>query len=78
MTTERYEQILNNISEEYVDLGKTRFATKQELCEVVLRLRQEGDVEAQKLRDALTRIGCDALDTLLAHKSLGTPLWKNL
>lgn len=43
MTPDRHDQILNHIAEEWVDLKQTDFATKAELCEVILRLMEELD-----------------------------------
>ncbi len=43
MTTDRHDQILNHVAEEWVDLKQTNFATKAELCEVILRLLNELD-----------------------------------
>ena len=41
LTNERYAQILNHVSEEWVDHGLTNFATKQELCAALLRAKME-------------------------------------
>lgn len=38
MTTDRHDQILNNVAETWADLKQTDFVTKAELCEVILTL----------------------------------------
>jgi len=40
ISEERALQIINNVAEEFVDLGDTSFATKEELCETILWLRE--------------------------------------
>lgn len=57
ITEDRILQISNNVSEEYVDLGETDFATKREFCEVV-RYWQRKELEAQEKYSALkSKIG---------------------
>lgn len=41
MTDNEAAIISNHVSEEYVDLGKTNFATKKELCECILWFQQQ-------------------------------------
>ena len=40
-TAEQLEQVLNNVSEEYVDHGDTSFANKECLCEAILYEREQ-------------------------------------
>lgn len=53
MTPERMAEITNHVSEEYVDLDRTNFATKQELCEVILR--QGYELDKRRFREATQR-----------------------
>lgn len=56
ISADRAMQIVNNVAEEYIDLGRTDFATKAELCEAIFWLRREAGDESQRLRDALSEI----------------------
>lgn len=61
LSKERALQISNNVSEEYVDLGDTSFATKQELCETIIWLRDEYEKELRRKDSALDEIAILAL-----------------
>lgn len=49
-------QVVNNVAEEYVGLGKTDFATPEELCQVILWLRDRHTRELQRKDKYLDRI----------------------
>lgn len=49
MTTDRHDQILNNVAEEWADLKQTDFATKAELCEVILTLMDQKEAMRQQV-----------------------------
>lgn len=54
-------QIVNNVAEEWSDLGKTDFATKDELCATINWLRNTGGEEVQNLLGKLSQIAVLAL-----------------
>ncbi len=56
LSEDRALQIINNVAEEYVDLGETNFATKAELCEAILWLRKSSDREFHRTRSTLDQI----------------------
>lgn len=61
ITEERILQIVNNVAEEYVDLGQVNFATKEEFCETILYLRKESQSNWDKylaLRTELLLLAC--------------------
>lgn len=53
MTTERFDQICNNVTEEFVDLNQTDFATKKELCEVIYELLDKISVDHNRRQSEL-------------------------
>jgi hypothetical protein len=56
ISKDRALQIANNCSEEYIDHGETNFATKTELCETVLMMRDMGGAELIRKDMALDEI----------------------
>ena len=56
MTDERALTISNNVSEEYIDLGRTDFATKEELCEAILVLGRMHREDWNRLRGGYSDI----------------------
>ena len=60
MTDERAMQIINNVAEEWVDLGETDFATKNELCDAILWLRKKDQEQIQDYIAALSSIILEA------------------
>lgn len=43
LSDNRAMEIVNNVAEEFVDQGKTSFASKADLCRTILWLRNNGD-----------------------------------
>lgn len=56
MGKDRALQISNNVSEEYLDHAETDFATKGELCETIIWLRNQYDAELRRKDAALDDI----------------------
>lgn len=65
ITADRCWQISNNVSEEYVDLGQTSFATKVELCEAIIGIRNHYDAVLRRKDQAL-----DDVTYMAAHAEL--------
>lgn len=65
-------QIINNVAEEFVDQGKTSFATKAELCRTILWLRRGTAHDAAlHARTALDAWGAKRLrETLDGHRRI--------
>lgn len=57
---DRWSQISNNVAEEYIDLGQTNFATKEELCETIFALNRHYMEELQRKDGALHEIAIAA------------------
>lgn len=53
---DRAMQIINNVAEEYADLGLTNFATKAELCETIRWLRNHDGEEWQRMQSTISEI----------------------
>lgn len=51
MTDERFAEILNHVSETWVDLKQTDFAGKAELCEAILMQSKKCDHALNKARE---------------------------
>jgi len=69
ISDDRAMQIVNNVAEEYVDLGRTNFAAKEELCRTILWLRQDAEKERQRLQGALDAIFTRCAQALLRRDS---------
>lgn len=69
ISDDRALQIINNVAEEYVDLGQTDFATKAELCSAILWLRKHDLEEWQRMHSTLSDISL-----LCARRLLRTDL----
>lgn len=56
ISDERIQQILNNVSEEYLEDDLTDFATKTELCEVILWLKWQSRKDNQIFQSKINNI----------------------
>lgn len=61
ISDDRALQIINNVAEEYCDLGHTNFATKKELCDTIDWVRRKDQADLQKKDMALGEIAIAAL-----------------
>ncbi len=67
---DRWTQIVNNVFEEYADLGQTTFATKTELCETIMALSEHQRVELGRKDEALDRIARQAFEARLYRSKI--------
>ena len=76
MSEDRAMQIINNVAEEFVDHGQTNFATKKELCETILWLRNHDGEERKRMHNTISEISMLCFRRLLRQDDSapkGTP-----
>ena len=64
MTEARALQISNNVSEEFADFGKTNFATKKELCEVIQYFQLQSSAWCELHQALLNKVTLFALEAM--------------
>lgn len=72
LTPDKAMEIINNVSEAYIDLGSTKFATKEELCEAIYWLSQSSLREQERLRGMIENIGFACLKEILPKGNCAT------
>lgn len=63
ITEDRILQISNNVSEEWVDLQKSDFATKAEFCQVVQYWQRKSDDNWEKFMGLFTELSLLVLES---------------